>query len=120
MFKILITGSRDWDDKEAIEKRITIHTKHMNPHDVLIIHGAARGADSLSGEVAKDYGYKLSVHPAEWEKYGKHEAGGLRNQKMVNLKPDICLAFPLKDSIGTYDCIRRARKAGIITEVYRK
>lgn len=32
---------------------------------------------------------------------------------MVDLGADICLAFPTKSSIGTWDCVRRANAAGI-------
>jgi hypothetical protein len=33
---------------------------------------------------------------------------------MVDLGADLCLAFPMPRSRGTWDCVRRAKKAGIV------
>lgn len=49
-------------------------------------------------------------------RYGKPNfscAGLVRNQLMVDLGADICLAFPLPGSRGTWDCMGRAEAAGI-------
>jgi hypothetical protein len=32
---------------------------------------------------------------------------------MVDSRPDLVIAFPLEDSRGTFDCIRRAKAKGI-------
>lgn len=40
-------------------------------------------------------------------------AGCARNQHMVDLGADVCIACPVGRSPGTRDCIRRARAAGI-------
>lgn len=46
-------------------------------------------------------------------------AGGVRNQEMVNLGGYlVCLAFPLAGSRGTWDCVARARVAGIPVEFF--
>ncbi len=40
------------------------------------------------------------------------KAGGpVRNQAMVDSGADLCLAFPDNKSIGTWDCVQRARAA---------
>jgi len=54
---------------------------------------------------------------ADWDQYGK-KAGGIRNTWMLDdLEPgelvDVLLAFPLAGSIGTWDCIRKAKARGI-------
>lgn len=65
-----------------------------------MISGHARGADTIAESVAEELGWQVEVFPAEWSKYGK-QAGGMRNQQMVDHGADICLAFPLGTSVGT-------------------
>lgn len=134
MRRILITGSRDWTDRKAIFD--VLYHELATYRQIVIIHGACpSGADAI----AHDFhlanwrvGVAVSRHPADWErdcdqscyhkprlKNGKPYcpmAGHLRNQLMVDLGADICYAFPLPDSRGTKDCIRRAKKAGIKVE----
>ena len=47
-----------------------------------------------------------------WKNLGR-KAGPLRNQKMVDLGADICIAFPQGESRGTRNCMKLADKAGI-------
>lgn len=62
--------------------------------NLLIIHGAARGADSLAGDWAMKNNIEQLSFPAEWNKYGK-SAGFLRNVEMLESgKPDLVIAFP--------------------------
>lgn len=55
-------------------------------------------------------GIKATPFPAKWSTYG-NAAGPIRNQEMVDTKPDIVVAFP--GGTGTADAVRRARSAGI-------
>jgi hypothetical protein len=80
--------------------------------EVTVVHGGAKGADTIAAEFAKAFGMKVEAHLADWQAYHR-AAGPLRNQKMVDLGADICLAFLMPDSKGTADCIRKAKKAGI-------
>lgn len=50
-------------------------------------------------------------HPADWS-WG-NGAGMHRNQEMVDLGADVCLAFIRGKSSGTRDCADKAAKAGI-------
>lgn len=56
------------------------------------------------------------AHPADWKRHGK-AAGMIRNREMVALGADLCIAFPLPQSKGTFGCIREAEKAGIEVQV---
>ena len=111
--KILITGSRTWTDKKIILKALS---KQL---DILyIIHGGARGADSLAGEAARELKLDVKVYPAEWNKYGKR-AGYLRNKQMLDTeKPDLVLAFHKDSSRGTQHTINLARERGIPVEIF--
>lgn len=116
--RMIITGSRHYNDKETIIDAIEENLGDCYIEDVVIIEGGARGADTIAHNHGLDMGYVVETYHANWDKYGK-KAGGIRNQQMVDSGADICLAFPLEGSIGTYDCIRRAKKSGIHTVVVK-
>src|SRR5260221_13374048 len=107
--RVLVCGGRDYSDAVvvgawlgAIEKKWGI---------AVIIHGDARGADTL----AKFYGefrrLQVSAYPADWRRYGR-SAGPIRNEFMLrDSKPDLVVAFP--GGAGTADMVRRAKAADV-------
>lgn len=48
----------------------------------IIIHGGARGVDTVAAAWAYSKGYAVEAYPAEWDKYGR-SAGYRRNAEMV-------------------------------------
>ncbi len=54
----------------------------------------------------------VEVFYADWYTQGK-AAGPIRNQQMIDAKPDAVLAYWNGRSPGTLDTIRRAARAGI-------
>lgn len=119
MKRILITGSRFWGDVHTIRRAILEHIGDLDPREVTIVHGNAAGADSLAAYVAECFVANEEAHPADWRTRDK-AAGPIRNQKMVDLGADVCLAFPEEGSRGTWDCVKRAKEAGIPVHVYGK
>lgn len=84
-----------------------------------IIHGAARGADSLADFIGHNLGCRVEPFPAQWEKYHR-AAGPIRNtQMLVEGKPDRVLAFhrDIAHSKGTADMVKQALKAHLPVEV---
>lgn len=118
MIRMLISGSRYHTNKKLISEAIEQYLGDAYIEDVIIIEGGTKGADTIARQHAEEMGYEIETYPAQWDRYGKR-AGSIRNQLMVDHGADICLAFPLEGSIGTYDCIRRAKKSGIKTIVIR-
>jgi YspA, cpYpsA-related SLOG family len=130
--RILVTGSRHWSDYERVSFGLataieTLMAKFPEDKTITLIHGAAPGADSLADNfmfrsrkflAQKGYTVVIDPHPADWDKHGK-AAGPIRNQEMVDLGADICVAFVAPDSRGTVDCMKRARAAGIEILEYR-
>jgi len=117
--RVLICGSRYWEGREEIREKIT-KLFDENKHDMLVIHGAARGADTIAGEEASKLGIPVEAYPADWKKYGR-AAGAIRNTSMISIgKPDLVLAFheDLNKSKGTANMVRQARKAGIPVVIY--
>lgn len=123
--KVLVTGSRDWTNREAIHRELS-----KFPPGTIVVHGAARGADTLADEVAKSLGFEVRPYPVtkqDWEEIGK-AAGVLRNSKMLTEEhPDKdgraftwCLGFSenLAESRGTKDMVKKTERAGIPTEVF--
>lgn len=114
MFKILMCGDRNWTAPYPIKLALKRHTAGKSKKDILVIHGGARGADSIAGEEAKAMGLAVQVFPAQWDTYGR-AAGPIRNTQMLNERPDLVLAFhnDLLASRGTKDMCRRAVRAGV-------
>lgn len=114
--RILVTGSRRWTDREVITQALyDVWQEAGFPRDVTVVHGACPygGADAIAAEVAKQhFGWVVDPHPADW-KMLKKAAGPIRNQEMVDLGADVCLAFIMPDSRGTLDCAERAERAHI-------
>jgi SLOG family YspA-like protein len=124
-FRILITGSRTWDDYntirdkiiDAIKDYIELH-QEVGPLPVnswlTIVHGnCPKGADRLADIFASMVlKCKIERYDADWAQHGR-KAGFVRNRRMVNTAPDICLAFIRDRSKGASGCYDLAKKAGI-------
>ena len=118
--RILVTGSRNWDDEAQIRLALmeTVAERLMNDDEgVIIIHGDAPGADTIAAQFAESMNWTVEAYPADWKKFGR-SAGPIRNQQMVDSGADICVAFPQPGSVGTRDCTKRAFKAGIRVRTY--
>lgn len=111
--KVLVTGSRDWTDEAVIHQALS-----SLPAGSSVIHGAARGADTIADRVAKSLGFAVRSYPADWPKYGK-PAGMIRNREMLEKeRPDLVLAFPMPGSKGTWGMVRIARVAGVTVRIF--
>lgn len=121
MYRVLVTGSRWWSDEETIYKALDAELERAGK--ITLVHGACRsGADAIAQKWGEDRGPEKVIierHPANWAKYGKY-AGPIRNEEMVNAGADVCLAFPLRGSVGTVDCANRATSAEIYLKVFRE
>lgn len=122
MRRVLVTGSRDWEDEVAVFDALTEQLNEDFEHHIVVVHGhCPTGADAIADKFCKaNEGNRFCTvdverHPADWS-LGK-KAGPLRNQEMVDLGADICLAFMLPGSRGTRHCVSAARRAGIEVEL---
>jgi hypothetical protein len=129
--RILVTGSRDWDDWKTIYRALNelCDTYNLNytpdgygntlpdPRLVTVVHGACpRGADEWCNQwaISNCDMNLVEQHPADWERLGK-KAGFVRNAEMVNLGADVCLAFIKNGSRGASHTADLAERAGIPT-----
>ena len=110
MPKVLVCGGRTYADRLRMSMILTNYkAQHGNP-SIMIIHGNAPGADTHAGVWAVMNGQPEVKVPAQWDTYGKG-AGPIRNGWMLQLKPDVVIAFP--GGNGTANMAAQANGAGI-------
>lgn len=106
--RVLVCGGRDFQDWGMVCNVLDeLHAKHSFTH---LIEGGARGADELAGQWATIRSVPVTVVAADWKTHGK-KAGPIRNRKMLDLAPDLVVAFP--GGAGTADMMRAADSAGV-------
>lgn len=134
---VLVTGSRTWDDRQAVADALldawhdAVQTVSPEVHFTVVHGDCPTRADAIAKQWAIDNSVFHHAVPANWSgpctascpdtphrKSNRHGeycpmAGHYRNQLMVDMGIDLVLAFHRNNSRGTADCIRRATKAGI-------
>ena len=119
MFYMLISGKRDFEDYERFCRILDESLKYVTD-EMEIVEGGARGADALARRYADEHGIRCREFSALWDINGR-AAGPMRNSEMVKfVSGKDCKAIFFWDgkSIGTGDCLKKARKAGIACEVH--
>lgn len=119
-YRVLICGSREYKNYDSIRRFLERNIDKIE----CIIEGGARGADRCARLAAESLGISVITFPAEWERYG-NRAGPIRNQLMLDAgAPHYVLAYPLDNSVGTWDMINKAKRKGvpvmIMTKVEKK
>ncbi len=112
--KLLVSGGRDFDDVEFVVTHL--NRLHKARQITQLIHGAAKGVDTIAAFWAEENGIAPRPFPAEWVEYGRYRAGPIRNQQMLDEgRPDALFAFP--GGSGTADMVERAEK--VLPEVWQ-
>lgn len=128
--KVLVTGSRGWDDEQIIHLMLDGIVKRQvalgRTDQVIIVHGDAVGADTMAENWVKKMrknpfisvdSHRHPVSPEDWKKYGK-AAGHIRNHKMADEEePNVAFAFWDGKSPGTKGMISYLLSKGIKTFV---
>ena len=120
--RVLVCGGRDFKDVKKFVHTLEIILRHHD--DILIISGYDKDKDYPSGADKYAYNYAIvrDIHNKMFP-YHYHlgkKGGSSRNQQMLDEgKPDLVIAFPTEKSIGTWDMVRRAEKAGIEVKVIK-
>ena len=113
MYKVLVTGCRDWADEDIVFQSLTALENHHG--QIRVVCGDCKtGADKMARDWAASKGYDRDIHVfrADWSR--GRRGGPERNQNMVDRGGAVvCLAFWDGKSRGTLDCLTRAVAAGI-------
>ena len=103
-------GGRDFNDRARLFDKLDGLLIKYGGFEV-VIHGKAKGADSLAELWARSRKVPVKSFAADWDKFGK-AAGPIRNQQMLEEgKPNLVVAFP--GGRGTQDMITRSRRRRI-------
>ncbi len=135
MRRLLITGSREWTNRNAmLEALKSAHAELKGDMNgpVILVTGGAKGADKMAEEIWDAYvgAEFIEQHLPKYDKYTQGQAPLKRNTYMVSLGADLCLAFPTRCkktncfkgddrhlSHGTAYTIEKATLAGIDTRI---
>lgn len=127
--RVLVTGSRRWDDADRIELVLKGIRGQDHFVDAVLVHGGARGVDRMAAAAWISLGGTALPYRARWSQCARGcppnhlrqnggrrycpTAGHRRNARMVADGADLCVAFSRDGSAGTNDCVHRAQGAEI-------
>lgn len=139
--RILVTGSRDWEDEQRIAEVLFAAVMLESGQHTLVTGACPTGADVMAERLVQmtidkhPDSWVIERHSADWEactsacthdlrrnRNGREycpAAGVRRNTEMVALGADVCVAFIKNNSRGATDCANKAEKAGIPTKRFR-
>ena len=107
--RVVIAGCRDYNNYDEAKEYIDFCLSNIrNENEIVILSGCASGADAIGERYAKENGFLVEKHPADWKTYGK-SAGPRRNQQMVDIC-DFVICFWDEKSRGTRSIIEYAKK----------
>lgn len=112
--RVLVSGWREYTNQEVVNG--VLDGLHAARRIDMLIHGAARGVDTLAERWAISRGVGMERYPVkkeDWARLGKG-AGNVRNQEMLDVgKPTLVVCFVAAESKGTRDMMERAVKAKV-------
>jgi len=111
--RVLVSGSRVCIDYSRVLDRL-----RSLPSESIIVQGGARGTDALAKRAAAELNLGCETWEADWERFGR-SAGPIRNNAMLDSKPDLVLAFWDGRSPGTRHTITQAHRRGIPVEIIK-
>jgi SLOG family YspA-like protein len=103
------TGGRTFADQIMFDD-VMVRLLDMFGCPAKVVHGMAKGLDTMAAEWADRMAIPSIGVPADWATHGK-AAGPIRNEDiLVKYKPKRLVAFP--GGRGTADMVARAKKRG--------
>ena len=104
--RVIIAGSRSIGDYELVEQAVADSGFNITE----VVSGKAIGVDTLGEIWANEHGVPIKPFPANWAKYGRRQAGKIRNQQMADYA-DALIAVIKNHSSGSSDMLKRIQDA---------
>lgn len=109
--RVLCFGGRQYTDAQRVDACLNHFWTLISGAPFMVIHGGARGADTLCGEWARRRGLPVARVDANWDAHGK-AAGSLRNTWMLEyLQPTYAIGFP--GGPGSRNMAAQLKAAGV-------
>lgn len=109
---VIVCGGRDFTAPTFVRR--ALDGFHSRSPIAMLIHGGARGADSLAATWAADKKIQVAAFPADWDGDGKR-AGPVRNARMLAFLLEqserAVVAFP--GGTGTAHMMKIAKSYGV-------
>ncbi len=100
-YRLLVAGSRGLTPgPNEFDLALTLLLPLSHTPVITIVHGTAKGVDQAGAEWAKERGWRVEGHRADWNAHGK-SAGFIRNTEMVSTGIDGAIFFWDGKSRGT-------------------
>ncbi len=109
--RLVVAGCRDYNNYQEAKSFIDsliINVRKNN--EIVVVSGGCKGADMLGERYAKDNGFEIERHEADWDRYGRF-AGPRRNEEMAEVA-DFVICFWDGKSRGTRSMIECANAKG--------
>ena len=108
-YRVIVAGTRSFRNYALLCASCDKYLSQKSQlHSIVIVSGAARGADRMGEQYAHERGYLIRQYPADWNNLGK-AAGIIRNAEMAD-NADALIAFWDGKSRGTAHMINTAKK----------
>lgn len=116
---VAIIGSLTMEDYEYMRDALRVWVRANDYYRIrTVISGGAKGADTLAVKYAKERSARLIELRPDWDTHGT-KAALIRNTDIVKAA-EYVIAFPLKDSKGTWDTVKKARELEIPVKIFQK
>lgn len=103
---ILFCGSRTWPDYIAVREEVRNLRDVIG--DFIILHGGARGADTFADLAGVALSMQRHEVLPDYGRYSPWTAPKIRNTTMLDMQPEMVVAFLDGYTGGTLDCIAKA------------
>lgn len=115
LYCVLVCGGRAYPDRDKVF-RVMDTIAMLYGGDIMLMHGAARGADTYAEEWAKDREQIYVGVPAQWSKYGRR-AGMKRNAEMPVIT-QVNAAVVFSGGRGTLNMLSLLRNLDEVPQIY--
>lgn len=106
--RVLVCGGRNFRSPAQVSRELD--RLHAEQPITALMQGGATGVDRFAKEWAASRRIQRFMCTANWQAHG-NAAGPIRNQRMLDWKPDLVVAFP--GGRGTADMVARAKASGV-------